>query len=193
MRPTNTVILAAAAVAALTGLAFAAGSSVHEMTVNMPDGGVAHIRYTGDLAPKVSYVRTPSGSAPIGYFGESPFAEMDRISALMDRQMAVMMQQARMMQQQALQNASMSSAAFKALPAGSGYSFISTLSGTGVCMKTVQITASGNAAPKVVSQTSGDCGAENAASPAQTTESSAQPLQTISYKPQAARHPRQGI
>ncbi|MDR3527949.1 MAG: hypothetical protein P4L57_11785 [Rhizomicrobium sp.] len=183
MRLTNTVILAAAAVAAVTGLAFAAGSSVHEMIVNMPDGGVAHIRYTGDVAPKVNFVRASGFAAPIGYFDESPFAEMDRISALMDRQMVIMMQQA-------LHNAPLSSAEFKALPAGSGYSFASTLSGTGVCVKTVQITASGNAAPKVVSQTSGDCGSGTIASPGQTK---AAPLQTISYKPEAARHSRQGI
>lgn len=200
MRPTKTVVLAAIAVAGVTGLALAAGSSVHEMTVDMPGGGVAHIRYTGDVPPKVNFVRTSAGgfaaSPAVGFFGEaSPFAEMDRISALMDRQMAVMMQQARMMQQQTLQGAPLSSAEFKALPAGPGYSFVSTLSGDGVCMKSVQITASGNEAPKVVSQTSGNCGAEKPASAAPVKAAPAQsaPLQTISYKPDTVAHPRSGI
>ena len=197
MHPTKTVILAGAAIAGLTGLALAAGSSVHEMTVDMPGGGVAHIRYTGDLAPKVNFVRTAAGglaAAPIGFFGEpSAFAEMDRISALMDRQMAMLMQQASLMHLRVLQNAPLTSAEFKTLPDGSGYSFVSTLSGNGVCMKSVQITTLGNEAPKVVSQTSGNCGDAKAARPANAAAGQAVPLQTISYKPDAAHHSRQGI
>ena len=47
-------------------------------------------------------------------------------------------------------------------PAGSqSYSFVSTLSGNGVCVRSTQITASGNgAAPKVASHSSGNCGPE---------------------------------
>ena len=51
-------------------------------------------------------------------------------------------------------------AAMRALPPGSeNYSFISTMSGSGVCSQSVEITSQGNgAAPKIVRHSSGDCG-----------------------------------
>src|SRR5579863_5819649 len=50
-------------------------------------------------------------------------------------------------------------AAFRNLPPGSqSYSFISTMSGNGVCTQSVEITSQGNgAAPRVVSHSSGNC------------------------------------
>ena len=49
------------------------------------------------------------------------------------------------------------------LPRGaSGYSFVSTMSGTGVCTRSVRITYNGgNAPPKMVSSSSGDCGSDH--------------------------------
>lgn len=202
MRPMKTVLLTAAAVAGVTGLAFAAAPAFHEMTVTTPDGGVAHIRYIGDTPPKVNFVRSDSAAIPAGFVASSPFVEMDRISAMMDRQMALMMLQARAMQAQAAQmEAPLYAARLQASPSAPGMFFASVPAGAGVCMKSVRITQSGNAAPQVVSQQSGDCGsagkpAPSAAAPAEmkaAPEQSTAPLQTISYKPANASHPRQGI
>lgn len=192
----KTIVLAAAAVAGLTGLAFAAAPVFHEMTVAMPDGGVAHIRYTGDVAPKVNFVRTADAGLADTGFVPSPFVEMQRISALMDAQMADMMARAHFPQQAAMQQMPLSQAQLQPLPAAS-YSFVSTMSGNGLCMKSVQITATGNGAPKVVSQTSGNCGEAAAKAAAPVNAKPAEPastsgLQTISYHPGPA-HPRPGI
>lgn len=188
MRPAKTVLLAGAAVvglAGLTGLALAASSSMHEMTVQVPGGGVAHIQYTGDVAPKVMFVHQPATAFATGFWGvPSPFAELDRISAMMDRQMAQMMYQANLMQQAA--DHPLNAAVFKDMPAGSAsYSFVSTMAGNSVCMRTMQITSSPNGGqPKVVSHTSGNCGDKPSAAPAElNTTPSSNGLQTISYKP----------
>lgn len=196
----KTVLLTAVAAAGLTGLALAAAPAIHEMTVAIPGGGQAHIRYTGDTPPKVNFVRGTTEAMPVGFFAPSPFDEMEQISAMMDRQMAGMMYQARLMQQQAelsLGGSPLSSAEFHGMPAGSSYSFVSTLSGHGVCMKSMQITSNGNGEPKVVSQTSGNCGAQpNMSAPSQAKAAAVPqntPLQTISFKPGASPQKRQGI
>lgn len=197
MRTVRTLILAGAAVAGLTGLALAAGPAMHEMTVAIPGGGVAHVRYTGAVAPKIAFVQAPAGRSAVSFWApSSPFAELDRITALMDRQMAQMMYQARMMQTQAAQDP-LYNATLKDLPAGgSGYNFVSTLSGGNFCARSTVITASPNGgAPKVVTKMSGNCGNSSAAAPAQlTAEPSAPGLQTITYKPaQSTPQPRQHI
>jgi hypothetical protein len=198
----KTILLTAAAVAAVTGLAFAAAPAFHEMTVTAPDGGVAHIRYLGDTPPKVNFVRSDNAAIPAGFVAASPFAEMDQISAMMDRQMALMMLQARAMQAQAAQmEAPLYAARLQANPAAPGMFFASVPAGAGVCMRSVRITQSGNGAPQVISQQSGDCGgagkaSSSTAAPAElkaAPEQSTAPLQTISYKPANVSHPRQGI
>lgn len=194
----KTVLLTAVAAAGLTGLGLAAAPAIHEMTVAIPGGGEAHIRYTGDTPPKVNFVRS-SEAMPVGFFAPSPFEEMERVSAIMDRQMATMMYQAHVMQEQAessLSGSPLSSAEFNGLPSGSSYSFVSTMSGNGVCVKSMQVTSNGNGEPKVVSHTSGNCGPQsNTAAPAhaKTTSTPSSPLQTISFKPEAPVQKRQGV
>jgi len=195
----KTVLLTAVAAAGLTGLALAAAPAIHEMTVAIPGGGEAHIRYTGDTPPKVNFVHS-SEAMPVGFFAPSSFDEMERISAMMDHQMATMIYQARLMQQQAeasLGGSPLRSAEFYGMPAGSSYSFVSTISGNGVCMKSMQITSSGSSEPKVVSHTSGNCGAQsNTAAPTQAKAApvpQSSPLQTISFKPEAPAQKRRGI
>jgi hypothetical protein len=194
MRTLTTVVLAGAAIAGLTGLALAAGSVMHDMTVQMPGGGVAHIRYTGDVAPKVNFVQ--AAPIPVTVWGApSPFAGMERISAMMDRQMAVMLTQARLMQQAA--DRPLQAAVLKDMPTGSSsYSFVSTMSGNDVCTRTTQITASPGNAPKVVSQTSGNCGDAPKAAPSvrQGGSPAAGSLNTISTKTSRTQAPvRRGI
>lgn len=196
MRTVPTLILASVAAIGLTGLALAAGS-MHEMTVQVPGGGVAHVRYSGDVAPKITFVQGEAEPFAAAFWApDSPFAELDRISALMDRQMAQMMYQARLMQMQA--SDPLYSATLKDAPAGtSGYTVVSTMSGNGFCMHSTQITSSPNGgAPKVVTKTSGSCGNEKTnAAPSHMNAAPAAPgLQTISFKSMQPTAPaRHGI
>jgi hypothetical protein len=203
MRPMTTLLLAGATIAAVTGLALAAGASppkkaFHEMTVQMPNGGVAHIRYTGDVAPKLNFVQGPqSPFAAAAFGGPSPFAEIAHMQALMDRQMTAMLVQAQLMRRAAmtdpLTHATLQSG-------GNGMNLAAT--GGSFCMRSMQITASPNGgAPKVVSHTEGNCGDAKQAAPTNNTSSSTsnstgsmRPLQSISYHPaRVPPRPRQGI
>jgi hypothetical protein len=171
-------LLAGVAVAALTavsGIAAAQSSRAHVMTVQLPGGGVAQIQYTGDVPPQVTVADAPAVSRlpmnpvfaamPSMFGADSPFAMFDRISVEMDRQMESMLRRAEMLSTQS--PSQLTEAGMRNLPAGSqSYSFVSTLSGDGVCTRSVQITSSGNgAAPKVVSHSSGNCGPDAAPQP----------------------------
>jgi hypothetical protein len=165
MRILPTALLAGVAAIAIgfSGAAFARGPQIHVMTVQLPDGGVARIRYTGDVAPRISFgeapvsAETPPLSAPL--FGPgSPFAALDRISAEMDREMSAMLGQAAALSA-AAQSGRLATTALRGLPPGStGFSFVSTMSGNGVCSQSLQITSTGNGPPHIVRHSSGNCG-----------------------------------
>jgi hypothetical protein len=151
----RTMLAGGAAVLAAVSLspAMAADGRVHVLTVQLPGGGVEQIQYTGDVAPRIVLVPV---AAPT--MAPDPFAAMQQISLMMRQQEAAML-----LQVQAL--AATPDAAPPGLPPGaSGYSFVSTMSGSGVCMHSVRITYSGgNTAPHVVSNTSGNCGSGHGA------------------------------
>jgi hypothetical protein len=158
--------IAALALAGLAGTAAAQNPNTHTMKVQLPGGGIAEIRYTGNVPPQIVVTDAPASLAafdPIpSMFGpDSPFAMMERISAQMDRQAAAMFARA---ESAAAQARSGSPQVLKAAlgnlpPRGAGYSYISTISSNGVCTKSVEITSQGNGAPpKVVSHSSGNCG-----------------------------------
>ena len=72
------------------------------MTVQLPGGSIAAIRYTGDVPPQVVLSPAPAEfGAPMpssAFFGPgSPFAMLDRMSAAMDREAASLMRQAEML------------------------------------------------------------------------------------------------
>ncbi|MGE5270637.1 MAG: hypothetical protein ACM3JG_13300 [Thiohalocapsa sp.] len=160
----------AAAALAASGAAFAQPRDVHFMTVRLPDGGLAQIRYTGNVAPQISFSEVPANDITLpvaalrpswpgwGFDSASPFAMMRRISAEMDREAAAMFRQA-----DALLAASptgLTEAVARNLPPGStSYTVVSTMSGNGVCTQSVEITATGNGQPRVVRHSSGNCGA----------------------------------
>jgi hypothetical protein len=166
MRSLRTALLAGVAAIAvgLSGGASAQSANSHVMTVQLPDGGVAQIRYTGDVAPQISVSEAP---APIEIFApipplfgsDSPFAMMERISAEMDRQAAAMFRQADALAAQA-RSGQLTEAAMRNLPPGSqSYSFLSTMSGSRICTQSVEITSPGNGQkPQVVQHSSGNCG-----------------------------------
>jgi hypothetical protein len=93
MRTLRTTLLAGVAAIAtgFSGAALAQSPQTHVMTVQPPGGGIAEIRYTGNVAPQLSFGESP---APIDVFApmpalfgaSSPFAMLDRISAEMDRE-----------------------------------------------------------------------------------------------------------
>jgi hypothetical protein len=169
MRVLRTALLAgAAAIAAagLSGVAAARDFNTHVIAVPVPGGGVAEIRYTGDVPPQVVFSPAPTALGafmPFGaFFGPaSPFATIDRISAAMDREAASLIRQA-----ETLANAPafapdqpIEMAAGNLPPGTESYSMVSTWSGNGVCTQSVEIVSPANGGkPRVVSHSSGNCG-----------------------------------
>lgn len=143
MRTTRIALLTGAAailLAGYAGMAEAQPPQTHVLTLRLPDGQIEQVRYAGDLPPII--VLAPDTAA--ASFGPmSPLSALDQISAAMDRQAEVMLQNI---------NALMASTA-------SGFGAMPAMSGPGVCMRSIQITYTGNGlAPHVVSQTSSECG-----------------------------------
>lgn len=131
---------------------------IHVMNVAIP-GGVAQIRYIGDVPPQIAIVPAPSAfdawMPAASVFGpDAPFAMMDRIAAEMDRRTAAMFRYAEAM-------------ADRAAAGGGSYSFVSTLSGNGVCTQSVRIISRGDGTPPQVERhSSGNCGAAAPGRPA---------------------------
>ena len=122
MRLSRTVLLAWVAALGLTGiagLADAQTSDTHVMLVQLPNGAIEQIRYSGDVPPRIVL-------APDAASFESPFAALEQMTALMNRQAEAMLRSARAM---AMQPMPMTEAAFGHVSPGSG-----------VCMRSVQIT-----------------------------------------------------
>lgn len=141
----------------------AAANDSRVMTVDLPDGSQARIEYKGDVAPKVTVEPAPP-FVPARFADPgmtAPFALFDRIAADMDRQMDAMFRQARMLETAAAADTPLDRAALRALPAGTvSYRFVSSSTGNGVCSRSIQVTSLGaDQQPKVVSSSSGDCGA----------------------------------
>lgn len=160
MRTLGKTLLAstvAIGLAGACGLAFAKEAAFHTMTAQLPDGGTATIQYTGNVAPKVTIRSNPFSA---GYFVPfAPFQALNQISAEMDREMTQLFGQDQLMNPNRMFEANLQNA-----PAGSTeYSMVSTLTPNGMCMRRTQITRTGQGKPKIVSQSSGNCGPAGAA------------------------------
>jgi hypothetical protein len=168
MRKLHAALLAAGGLALAAGAAHAAGK-VNTMNIALPDGTVAQIAYQGDVAPQISV-------APVAAY--DPFAEMERMSAIMQARHEAMMRQVAAMQQQVLaaRQAGTQQAATGVpgqivvatdLPAGSySYSMVSTTTGNG-CTQTVEWRSDGAAKePQVTRTSAGDCTAVQKNAPA---------------------------
>jgi hypothetical protein len=157
---------AAIAVAGLSGVAGARDLNTHVITVQVPGGGVAEIRYTGDVPPQVVFSPAPTAFGafmpPGAFFGPaSAFATLDRISAAMDREAASLMRQAEILANSPAfaPNQPIETALGNLPPGTESYSMVSTWSGNGVCTQSVEITPPANGdKPRVVSHSSGNCG-----------------------------------
>ncbi|WP_116090892.1 hypothetical protein [Sphingomonas crusticola] len=164
MRTFTKLLLAGAGAAAVAGASMAADRG-HVLNVALPDGSIAQVHYTGDVAPQV--VVAPQ-AVPVALVAGDPFAMFDRISLAMDRQMDAMLSQAALLAQAAPAGGQVSEAALRSLPPGTvSYSYTSYWSGNGAqCSQSVQVTSLGaNQAPKVIKQSAGDCNAMNRQGP----------------------------
>jgi hypothetical protein len=109
---------------------------------------------------------------------------MQRVQSQMRRQTTALLQQARAMQAAASSNRQQ----LVSLRAPGGdaqsFSFVSTLSGSGVCARSVQITSNGDGKPaKVVSKTYGDCSAGGRVPGAASTSEPTQPPRQANAMP----------
>jgi hypothetical protein len=183
MRLVRTAILAATACAAFAGAAFAASDEAKVMLIALPDGSVQQVRYQGDVAPQIVLVRAP---APVSLFDaafgpDSPFAEMDRISAMMEAQSQAMMRQAAAMQAQAPAGNGIVMTNAQGQPVGTmHYSFTSSTTSADGCTQTVSYSSDGAATadqPRVIRTNTGSCSASPAA-PAGKADSPVTPTGT---------------
>jgi hypothetical protein len=168
----TSILIAGVAALALAGTAaWAAGSNVHQMTVRLPGGGVEHIEYTGDVAPKISVAQVPFAAFPqIAFMPQVMFPNFARIQAAMNQQMAQMhtiMQNADAMAAQSFANMPNGTIAFRAgnIPGASSESFhmISMGAGKNFCAQSMQVTVAANGKQSVVRHSAGNCGPSGAA------------------------------
>ena len=169
MRNIRVAFLAGAAAVLLgsSGIALAQTANRHTMTVQLPGGGVAEIQYTGNVPPRVTVSSGPAAFAEMlpasSLLGmSSPFAMLDRIAAEMDREAAALFRYAGKIAAQPWPGTSgLTLTNLQNLPPGTrGFSYVSTVTGNGVCTRSTEITATGNGPPRVVTHSSGNCGPE---------------------------------
>lgn len=163
MRKLHAALLSAGGAALVAGTAYAAGK-INSMNVALPDGSIAQISYEGTVAPRVAIL-------PVEAEANDPFAQIERMSAMMRARHEAMMRQVAEMQQRAQQQVRVAQqdraggqpgqiVVSTNAPAGS-YSFTSvTTTSAGGCTETVQYRSDGSGAePKVTRASSGDCSA----------------------------------
>lgn len=169
MRPLRNAILAGAAAIALVGVAGLAVVEIkntHVLDVRLADGSLAHIRYVGDTPPTVSIAPPPTAlsilspaSDPFGPV--SPFAVLERISQAIDRQADALIEASARPELFTRPDLMQQVDVGKLPPGAQGFSVVSTMSGAGVCTRSVQYRSLGDGKPpKVVTRTSGSCRAD---------------------------------
>jgi hypothetical protein len=135
------------------------------MTVRLPDGSLEQIRYSGNQPPQVVFPRRheqelPTLSAFDAFDADSPFADLDRISAAMDRETSAMLAQADALERMSSSPDNLIRTGFSTLPPGTeGYTVVSTMSGNNACTRTIRYFSSGKGKPQVETSSSGHCGA----------------------------------
>lgn len=167
MRTTRTIVLAGAALLLAAGTAYAASSELHTMKVSLPDGSVAHIAYSGDVAPKVEIApanaRGITAFEPVDAAYPDPFMELDRISAMMEQQADAMFRHAVEMDQATASGTTPAQLVSTGeLPAGSTvqYTFYSSSNGNDACTQSIEWRSDGSGSePKMIRTSTGNCGA----------------------------------
>ncbi|GAB0119374.1 hypothetical protein [Acidisoma sp. 7E03] len=183
MQPIRALLLAGAVTAgatALAGYAHAGQDGMQTLILQLPGGGVEQVQAVvaapATVPQQIVLVPAPAGMPvpmpmpvallappPVAAVSGDPFAQMDRISAIMNAQAAAMMNaMTAMMSQPVPTPSALVPARFAALPPGgsASYAVISTAAGRqGACMESVQITMGApGQAPQVLSHRAGTCG-----------------------------------
>jgi hypothetical protein len=165
MRFARTTILAGGAALLALGSAAYAADKIHTMNVALPDGSVAQIHYTGDVAPTVAVA--PADAVSVAY--ADPFAELDRMAAYMEAQHQAMMQRVAAMQAAAQAGAN-GVTLVGDLPPGTRFTYVSSSTDANGCTQTVEYSSDGSSRqPKVTRTSAGSC--DNANSDAPVTAS----------------------
>jgi hypothetical protein len=161
MRNLSKLALAALLAPGLAGTAVAAARPVHVMSVPLPDGTVARVRYVGDVAPRVTIVPVVPIAAADGIPAGFAMPGFDMF-AQMDREMAAAMRQIDELSRQPLAGgpASANLASYGRLPAGTtSYSNVTVSENGHQCSRSTEVIDEGpGKPPKVISRVSGDCG-----------------------------------
>jgi hypothetical protein len=146
------LVLPAAAIAALGAAAYAERPATHVVEYRLPDGGVARVRYTGDVPPRL--VMVPAGATAVA----SPFDMFDQVATMMDEQADAMFAQIADMQRAAREGTT--PAGLASTPAGAHWTSVSSSSAGGrTCTTEVSMVSQGGGkAPRVVRRSSGDYG-----------------------------------
>jgi hypothetical protein len=185
--------------AGVASVAFAGTVAAHTLTLQLPDGATEQITYAGDVAPQVTITPAPASPAAVDWAlgPQSPFALMQQIAARMDREADAMMRQMQEIAAQPLAGPGQPIDMSEMPPGTQSYSFVSTLSPSGVCSESTEIIArEAGQQPQVITHRSGTCGAVahgGATTPAATprraslTQPAPQPLS--SYHTKAIDHP----
>jgi hypothetical protein len=214
MRFARTAILAGIATATLAGAAFAACDAVkqtdasqtaaqkREMLVALPDGSVRHIAYREDAAP-VTLVAMPQAAIPqpgslfaAAFGADSPFAEMERISAMMEARSQAMWQQVAAMQAQAHSATAGTPGKGIVMTNAQGepvgvmqYSYVSSTTSADGCTQTVSYSSDGADAagkPRLIQTSSGSCGSAAKSAPAIVPTAAPQPEAPAPASPRTA-------
>lgn len=162
MRKVRTAVLTGMAVLAVAGIGVAAARDAHTLKVDLPDGAVARIEYSGDIAPKVT-LAPGSHALPLAFidaWDSTPFAAVDDVAAEMDRQVAAMIEQAaHLPAPPMLKEPKLRTVASGKMPSGTvHFEFVSTTNGNGTCTRSVEMTSyAPGQRPRIVSASSGDC------------------------------------
>jgi hypothetical protein len=172
MRIPRKYLLGGVAVTLLAaGVAEAATAKLHTMKLDAPDGQVVEVHYTGDVAPQVRFV--PAAQEQVApEQAADPFAEMERISAVMEAQMHAMMQRAALLQQTAASGAAQATPGFAVagqMPKGMHVTYYSSSTDANGCTRSVSYSSDGaTAQPQVTHASSDACDAaapDNAVTP----------------------------
>lgn len=166
MRLVSKIFLAGAGAIGCASAATAAGHTTNVLRIAMPDGTVQRVRYTGDVPPRIVVIPAARRVVPVAIVHPdfaAQFRMLDRMAADMDRRFTLARRQAAALasQRRAAGGPVRLVRAQGGPPGAVHYSFVSMSNGANLCSRTVQITSLGpNHPPKVVSQISGNCGAQ---------------------------------
>lgn len=162
MSTIRTGVLAGMAALTAVGVGIAVARDAHTLEIQLPDGSVAQVEYSGNVTPRVMLAPV-SQAVPLAFDvpdESSLFDAVDQQAAAMDRQARALMQQ--VAQLQAMPRDTSGRSAFAAsgtLPTGMmHYELISSSSRSGTCTRSVEMTSFGpGAKPRVVTASSGTC------------------------------------